>query len=96
MKKPLLLLLGMLIMLATPAYANLQSANRQTVLNDTTDFIATLGKTGRDKNEILKERRDLRRSARLKAEERRKRAATIKRMKNQQNAIMQKINAPSN
>ncbi len=95
-RRYVLLSLMMLIMLATPAHADIKSANRQTVLNDTTDFFAALGTSGRDRNEILQERRDLRREARLNAEERRKRAATLKRMKSQQNAMMQKINAPSN
>jgi hypothetical protein len=76
-----------------PAHADYKSANRQTVLNDTTDFFATLGTSGRDKQEILKERRDLRREARLQDEERRKRAQTRKRMKQQQDAMMRKINA---
>jgi hypothetical protein len=83
-------------LLSTPAFADLKSANRQTILNDTTDFLSTIGKDGQDKKEILQERREIRRDARLKAEARRKRAETRKRMQQQQDAMMQKINAPSN
>jgi hypothetical protein len=86
-----LLVLFILCAFSIPAHADYRSANRQTVLNDTTDFFATLGTSGRDKQEILKERRDLRREARLKDEERRKRAQTRKRMKQQQDAIMHKL-----
>ena len=49
--------------------------------------------SGQDKKEILQERRDIRRLVRSKDEERRKRAAIHKRMKQQEEAIMRKIRA---
>ncbi|GEM_PF-4133815 len=76
-----------------PVFADSASANRQTMFNDTTDFLATVGRQTEDKKEILQERRDIRRHARLKDEERRKRAATRKRMKEQEEIIMRKIQA---
>jgi hypothetical protein len=90
-KRRFCLSLFLFFALCIPAHADYKSANRQTVFNDTTDFFATLGTSGRDKQEVLKERRDLRREARLQDEERRKRAETRKRMKRQQDAIMHKL-----
>lgn len=81
------------LLFSCPAFADSNSANRQTTFNKTTDFLATVGKSPEDKKDILQERRDIRRSTRLKDEERRKRAATRKRMKEQQDIIMRKIHA---
>jgi hypothetical protein len=95
-RRLLLLSLSALILSSTPAYADYKSANRQSALNNTTDFFATVGKSEQDKKDILRERREQRRDIRLKEEARRKRMETRKRMKRQQDAMMQKINAPSN
>ncbi len=95
-KRLLLLSLAVLILSSTPAFADYKTANRQTALNNTADFFATVGKTEKDKKDILRERREQRRDVRLKEEARRKRTETRKRMKRQQDAMMQKINAPSN
>jgi hypothetical protein len=85
--------LVVLTMLSIPAHADFKTANRQTFLNNSTDFFATVGKTERDKKEILQERRTIRREVRLKEEARRKRVETRKRMQQQQEAIMHKVNA---
>jgi len=94
-RRCLLLFVSILILLAPPAYADLKTANRQTFFNNTTDYFATIGKDGRDKKEILNERRTTRRQARLQAEARRQRVLTRKRMQAQQNTMMRKINARS-
>lgn len=76
-----------------PAFADPASTKRQTVLNNTTDFLATVGKSPQDKKEILEERREIRQHVRSKDQERRKRAAIHKRMKDQEAAVMRKIQA---
>jgi hypothetical protein len=65
--------------------------DQQTILNDTTDFFATLGKDPDEKEEILKERKQERKETRLKEKARRKKRALRKQMKDQQDAIMEKI-----
>ena len=82
-----------ILLFSSPAFADSASANRQTTFNDTTDYLATVGKSPEDKKDILQERREIRRHARLKDEERRKRAATRQRIKAEQENIMRKIQA---
>jgi hypothetical protein len=81
------------VLFSLPAHADYKSANRQTFLNNTTDFFATAGKSEQDKKEIIKERHEIRRDVRLKEEARRKRVETRKRMQQQQEDMMRKINA---
>ena len=78
------------------AFADASLANRQSVLNNFTDYLATVGKSNQDKKEILEERHDIRREARLKSEARHKRAETRKRMKEQEEQIMRKVRTQSN
>ena len=96
MKKRLYLMLVSMLMLSPAALADTTTAGRQTVFNDVTDYVATVGRDPQDKKEILKERRDIRREARLKSEARRKREETRKRMKEQQELILRKVRANSN
>ncbi len=77
----------------SPVFAAVPSAERQTVFNNVTDYLATVGKSQQDKKEILQDRRDIRRETRLKNEARRKQAQTRKRMKAQEQAIMNKVRA---
>jgi hypothetical protein len=93
MKRSYFLSVLICIILAVPAYADVKTANRVTPLNKTTDFFATLGKSDNDSREILKERRDNRRIIRLKEEARRRNVETRKRMQDQQDDMMRKINA---
>ena len=72
---------------------NKQGADRQTLFNDVTDFFATMGTSKKEARQIIYERRADRRDARLKAERRRKAAQSRKRIRNEQKAIMQKLNS---
>ncbi|MFA5088748.1 MAG: hypothetical protein WC552_06925 [Candidatus Omnitrophota bacterium] len=67
--------------------------NRQTVFNDITDFIATVGESAEEAKEIKAERRAERREKRQRAKNRRKKKEMKRRMKEQQRIIMEKINA---
>ena len=87
------LTVALVVLMCVPAFADSATANRQTAFNNVTDFVATVGKSEQDKKEILQERRELRHDARLKAEERRKRAAMRQRMREQEQLIMRKIQA---
>jgi hypothetical protein len=87
------IILAALVATPTAAHADFKTANRQTPLNNVTDFFATVGKSERDKKDIKQERRTIRRDVRLKEEARRKRLEARKRMKQQQDAIMRKVNA---
>ena len=77
------------------ASADSVSANRQTLFNSFTDYAVTLGKNSADKKEIIKERQDLRRTARLMKEERKKKELMVAQMKAQEKIIMRKQNAQS-
>ncbi len=89
----ILVILIACIVMSAPAFADPSSADRQTTFNNLTDYLAAIGKSGKDRQEILQDRRDIRRETRLKSEERRKQSATRKRMKAQEQAIMQKLQA---
>ena len=67
-------------------------ADRQTILNDVTDFFATLGKSPSETREIVYNRRNARRKARLAKERERQNAQTQRRIKSEQQAIMEKVN----
>ena len=84
--------LGMMLC-CSPVFAGAPSAERQTIFNNVTDYLATVGKSQQDKQEILQDRRDIRRETRLKNEARRKQAQTRKRMKAQEQAILNKVRA---
>ena len=71
-------------------------ADRQTLINDTTDFLATVGKSDAEKKSIIRKRRQLRRSIRLEEIRKKRDAKTKKRMKQQQKIIMEKIEAKNN
>ena len=91
MNKSGLYIFMMMIVLGPAVQADSSTANRQTVFNNTTDFVATLGQNPQEKKEILKDRREIRREARLKNEARRKREAMRKQMKVQEEIIMRKV-----
>jgi hypothetical protein len=83
-----------MLALCQPAFAVVSStANRQTTFNNVTDYLATLGKSEQDAKEIVKERRDIRREARLKSAALLKKAQTRKKMKAQEELIMRKYRA---
>jgi hypothetical protein len=98
MKKRLVFLFVLaMFALCQPAFAVVTStANRQTTLNNVTDYLATVGKSEQDKKEIVKDRREIRREARLKNAARQKKAETRKRMKAQEELIMRKVRAQNN
>ena len=97
MKKYILILIVGLS-LVQPAWAQSRKmapvyeddSNRQTLFNKTTDFLSTLGQSSDDKEEIIQERRKMRRDARLSAERRKHRAETQKRIKTEQQTILEK------
>lgn len=73
------------------AFAGTSTADRQTVFNNITDYLACFGKDEEEKKDILKDRREMRRDVRLKNEGRRKQAQIRKRMKSQEGIIMRKL-----
>ena len=95
-RRSIVLMMFCLIIFCSPAFAGLNDykpANRQTAFNNVTDYFATVGKSERDKKDILQDRREKRRLQRFKDENRRKKAKTQKLMKAQREAIMLKNNA---
>ena len=94
-KYVVIIMLGVMT-LSNPAFADPLLADRQSALNNVTDYLTTVGKSQQDKKEILEERHDIRRDARLKSEARHKRAQTRQRMKDQEESILHKIRTPSN
>jgi hypothetical protein len=98
MKKRLVFLFVLaMLALCHPAFAVVSStANRQTTFNNVTDYLATAGKSEQDKKEIVEERRDSRREARLKSAARQKNVQTRKKMKAQEELIMRKVRAQNN
>ena len=97
MKKRLVFLfVFVLFALCHPAFADSSVANRQTVFNNVTDYLAAAGKSEQDRKEIVEERQGIRREARLKSEARQKKAETRKKMKAQEELIMRKVRAQSN
>ena len=68
-------------------------ADRQTLFNTVTDFVATIGKAPEEAREIRQERRLERRESRLREERRRQRARMRNQIAQQQQIIMEKINA---
>ncbi len=67
--------------------------DRQTMINNVTDFFAAIGKDEEDAEEIVKERKDDRREARIKKKERGRKRAMKRQIKEQQAVIMEKIEA---
>ena len=67
--------------------------DRQTVVNNVTDFFATLGQDKQTATETVKERKQDRREARLREKERAQKRAMKQQLKDQQAIIMEKINA---
>lgn len=68
-------------------------ADRQSVLNNITDFFATVGKPKDEKARVVKERKAIRREERLRYQRHRQDKVTQKQMKKQQKEIMKKVNA---
>ena len=85
----------LLVMLFPPSAqsASYTSADRQTLLNDLSDFFATAGKGEPEKRKVKRERRALRRSIRLENEREKKLGKTQKKIKKQQKNVMDKIEA---
>ena len=67
--------------------------DRQTFINNVTDFFSTIGQSKKDKEDTVKERKAIRREDRLRNQMRQKKNETKKQMKQQQEDIMKKINA---
>lgn len=72
----------------TPVYT---SADRQTLFNDITDNVATLGMDPKEKQKVKNERRASRRFIRLEKARDQRNSKTQKQLKRQQKAIMNKI-----
>ena len=89
------LIFGMLA-LCGPAFADSSSANNQTIFNNVTDYLATVGRSEQDKKEIVQERHDIRREARIKSEARQKRVEMRRRMKAQEKEIIRKVRTQYN
>jgi len=68
-------------------------ADRQTFLNNVTDTLAIIGKSGKEKEQVLRERKALRREERLRNQRRKQDIQTKKQMKKQQKVIMEKVKA---
>jgi hypothetical protein len=82
------------VLLSTaPVWAQNNVADRQTVFNDVTDWIATAGKPKAQKQRIVTQRRKSRREARLLKLRDKKSAQTQKTMQQQENNIMRKERA---
>lgn len=65
-KKLFFLLVGFIVVLYSPKYGYAQNdVDRQTVFNDLTDYIATVGKEDKKKRNIVRERKIARKNARL-------------------------------
>ncbi len=71
-KRSVFLFVFAMLALCSPAFADSSVANRQTVFNNVTDYLATVGKSEQDRKEIAEERHDIRRDARLKSAARQK------------------------
>ena len=67
--------------------------DRQTMFNAVTDLFATVGTTGQERKEILKERKSDRRQARFRAQERKRKVRIRNQMKQQEKIMMEKIRA---
>ncbi|OGX09089.1 MAG: hypothetical protein A2Z88_08235 [Omnitrophica WOR_2 bacterium GWA2_47_8] len=96
MKKVILIIVSIFLMcsasFALEPGAN-KAANRQTLLNDVTDFFATEGKPEYEKKRIKSLRKNSRRAARMENDRTRKEALKKKQLIREQKAIMRKINA---
>ncbi|OGX23748.1 MAG: hypothetical protein A2787_00605 [Omnitrophica WOR_2 bacterium RIFCSPHIGHO2_01_FULL_48_9] len=92
----LILMFGMNFLFLSPGtlpVAAGQEEERQTILNNATDFFATLGKDKDEAKDIVKERKQDRREVRLREKERSRKRAAKRQIKQQQAEIMKKIEA---
>ena len=94
--KKFVVVLSVLTVFASSAWAVQSEAERQTFFNNVTDFIATVGKSDQDAAEIQRERRAQRKAQRLRDANRRQRVQTRQRMNDQAEEIMRKERAPFN
>lgn len=88
------LALGLSLFFSVPAHAlSNQSAvaERQTLFNDITDSIATMGASDQEKKEIRRERHNIRKAIRLENLGTKKNKAVKKQMERQNRAIMRRI-----
>ncbi len=73
-----------------PSISSQKQAQRQTAFNKLSDYLATVGKDSREKQEILQDRRQNRAETRLREVERRQKKAQRQRMQAQEDIIMEK------
>lgn len=85
------LFIALLSAFSSNVFAESSVADRQTVFNQWTDYIATIGKDEQQKKEIIKDRKHLRRQARLLSESQKKKQLMKSKMKTQEALIMRKI-----
>jgi len=85
--------MSVMLLIAIPKISWGADADRQTLFNNLTDNIATVGKEDWQKRRIVYERKEARRQERLTKERIRRENATKRQMKQQQKIIMKKINA---
>jgi len=74
----------------------ISNENRQTFVNNITDFFSTIGKPSSEAKKIKKRRRYQRRKARLEARWVKDKAATKRRMKKQQKNLEEKVDLINN
>ena len=100
MKKKILLIVLILIFSSANVFAAIPRSpvyrdpdnNRQTWFNKMSDSMATIGKSEKEKKDIKRERRLLRRQKRIDNAEARRNAKSHRQIKNQQKIIMKKVN----
>ncbi len=68
-------------------------ADRQTFFNNITDSLATFGKSGKEKERVIKQRKADRRAERLRKQRRSRDAKVQKQIRQQERVIMKKIEA---
>ena len=80
------------LLMPTKSFAD-ADADRQTIFNDTTDFITTIGKTKSEKERIIRQRKTDRRQERLEKARIKRDRQSKRQMKRQQKIVMDKVNA---
>lgn len=81
---------------STRAFADAASANRQTPINNITDYFSTLGQDPKEKRETIRQRKKMRRDARVTQEAQKKKKLMKAKMKAQRELIMRKVRTDGN
>jgi len=94
-KNMVLLVLALVFIIVSNVYAaqnlNIQRAMRVTRFNNFTDYVAAIGKSTQEKKKIRQERQESRKVYRLNKERRKDRIQTQKRIKREQQNILNKV-----